>query len=269
MKGFDLTSGNSVMNLNVGATFLNGICTDGNNYLYATDFSAKKIFKIDIAAQTYTTFVTGLAKSPNGIIYDGVNQRIVWVTWGTNAPIMQAMLADSSVSQVVATTLGNCDGIVRDGNNNYYVSAWSSQSVHRFDSTFLTTPVAVVTGLSNPADIYYNLDNDSLVSPNSGNNTVTFHFLGTTSPTALEQIADNSFSAFPNPAHNELFIDNGQSEIERIEIWNLLGEKVLSQETHIGTSLLQLDISQLGSGIYIVKLSANKKIKTKSIVVTK
>jgi hypothetical protein len=169
MKGFDLTTAAVVMNLNIGATFLNGICTDGTNYLYATDFTAKKIFKIDIASQTYTTFVTGLVKSPNGIIYDGANNRIVWVTWGSNAPIMQALLSDSSVSQVSATALGNCDGIVRDGSGNYYVSAWNTQSIYRFDNLFSAAPVAVVTGLSSPADIYYNLTDDSLVSPNAGN----------------------------------------------------------------------------------------------------
>jgi hypothetical protein len=178
MKGFDLTTAALVMNLNVGATFLNGICTDGSAYLYTTDFTAKKIFKIDIAAQTYTTFVTGLAKSPNGIIYDSANNRIVWVTWGASAPIMQALLSDSSVSQVTATTLGNCDGIVRDGSGNYYVSAWTTQSIYKFNNIFSAAPVAVVTGLSNPADIYYNLADDTLVCPNASNNTVTFHYMG-------------------------------------------------------------------------------------------
>src|ERR1041385_5152396 len=205
MKGFDLTTAAVVMNLNTGATFLNGICTDGTNYLYATDFTAKKIFKIDIASQTYTTFVTGLVKSPNGIIYDGTNNRIVWVTWGSNAPIMQALLSDSSVSQVTATLLGNCDGIVRDGNGNYYVSAWNTQSVYKFDNTFSTAPVAVITGLNNPADIYYNLADDSLVVPNAGNNTVTFHYMGASTSVTKVSTPDE-INIYPNPVIGELTI---------------------------------------------------------------
>ena len=254
VKGFDLTTAASVMNLNLGATFMNGICSDGADYLYATDFSAKKVFKINIAAQTYTTFVTGLAKSPNGIIYDGTNQRIIWVTWGTNAPIMQATLSDSAVTQVVATTLGNCDGIVRDNDGNYFVSAWSGQSVYEFDSGFTAAPVSVISGLNNPADIYYNLANDSLVSPNAGNNSVTFHFLGTNT-TAVTEAALPTLKVYPNPASELLYIDNSNKNIESVEIFDLTGKSVY-HEKRINTNVLTLDVSKFSAGIYSLKVKA-------------
>jgi hypothetical protein len=265
MKGFDLTSAAIVMNLNVGATFLNGICTDGGIYLYATDFTAKKIFKINTVAQTYTTFVTGLVKSPNGIIYDGANNRIIWVTWGSNAPVMQALLSDSSVSQVTATSLGNCDGIVRDGNGNYYVSAWSTQSIYRFDNTFSIAPAAVVTGLSNPADIYYNLADDSLVSPNAGNSTVTFHYMGAS--TGVDETSEeNELHIFPNPASEKLIIENGKLKIEKVEILNVIGKNVFQCQLSIVNYQLPIDVSQLSSGIYIVRVKTDKGIRTAKFV---
>lgn len=252
MKGFDLTTAAVVMNLSLGATFLNGICSDGSNYLYATDFTTKKIFKIDIAAQTFTTFVTGLVKSPNGIIYDSTNNRIVWVTWGANAPIMQALLSDSSVSQVTATTLGNCDGIVRDGAGSYYVSAWSTQSIYKFDNLFAAAPVQVVTGLSNPADIYYNLADDSLSSPNAGNSTVTFHYLGTS--TGVEEASgDVALNVFPNPARNKLAIGNMQLA-KGIEIYDVMGARVTKSQIPNPESQISVDVSSLTRGIYFVKI---------------
>jgi hypothetical protein len=256
MKGFDLTSASMVMNLNVGATFLNGICTDGVNYLYTTDFTAKKIFKIDVAAQTYTTFVTSLVKSPNGIIYDGANNRIVWVTWGSNAPIMQALLSDSSVSQVTATTLGNCDGIVRDGAGNYYVSAWSTQSVYRFNNIFSGSPVQVITSLSNPADIYYNLTDDSLVSPNAGNNTVTFHFMGTS--TVVDEMDENVLAIYPDPVTDELTVNSRKSEVESVEIFSNLGERVYSGSIIKRT----IDVNTLSPGIYFLRIRTKEGIRT-------
>ena len=265
VKGFNLTTAASVMNLNLGATFMNGICSDGSNYLYATDFSAKKVFKINIAAQTFTTFVTGLAKSPNGIIYDGANQRVVWVTWGTNAPIMQATLADSAVTQVVATTLGNCDGIVRDNDGNYFVSAWSGQSVYEFDSSFTAAPAAVITGLNNPADIYYNLTNDSLVSPNAGNNTVTFHFLGTNT-TAVSQAELPVLKIYPNPASDLLYIDNSSMNITSLEIWDLSGKAVYRQ-TAINTAILSVDVSKFSAGVYTLKVTADAKDIVEKLIV--
>ncbi len=260
MRGFDLTTAASVMNLNVGATFLNGICTDGNNFLYTTDFTAKKIFKINIAAQTFTTFVTGLAKSPNGIVYDGANQRIIWVTWGNNAPIMQAHLSDSVASQVTATTLGNCDGIDRDGSGNYYVSAWNTSSIYRFDNLFSAAPVAVVTGLSSPADIYYNLTNDSLVSPNAGSNTVTFHYMG--SVASVKENQGNAFSIYPNPASNELKIQSSAVKIKQVSILNALGTEVLNVDFKNQNSALKttIDISNLKPGIYFVKAFEDQKM---------
>ena len=252
MKGFDLTSGVQVMSLNVGATFLNGICSDGNNYIYATDFSAKKIFKINIAAQTFTQFVTGLAKSPNGIYYDAANQKLIWVTWGSGAPVMQAILADSSVSQITATTLGNCDGLVRDVNGNYYVSAWSTQSVHRFDSLFSTAPLAVITGLNNPADIYYNLADDSLVSPNTGSNSVTFHYMGIV--TSLAEIEAGSFSMYPNPVSKILTIEQANAKINRVEIYDANGKNIFNRgQTVNDYSALSIDVSFLQTGIYFIR----------------
>jgi hypothetical protein len=266
LKGFDLATGATVMNLNVGATFLNGICTNDTDFIYVTDFSAKKIFKINIAAQTYSVFVSGLVKSPNGIIYDAANQRIVWVTWGSNAPIMQAQLADSAVSQVTATSLGNCDGIVRDGAGNYYVSAWGTQSVYRFDNTFSTTPVAVVTGLSSPADIYYNLYDDSLVCPNAGNNTVTFHYLG--SPAAVDEGPAPVSSVYPNPVRGRLTIDGVKWPITGVVIYNALGEIVLHRESlPAASSRITLDVSGLLPGFYWLELASAGRSVTQQIVV--
>ncbi len=253
VKGFSLANAAQVMNLSTGGTFLNGICYDGGNFLYVSDFSAKRIYKINISAQSSSLYINGLAKSPNGIIFDGNNQRLIWVTWGTNAPIMQASLADSAAAQLKATTLGNCDGIVRDNSGNYYVSAWSTQSVHRFDSTFTAAPTVAVSGLSNPADIYYNTENDSLVSPNSGNNTVTFHYLGTTAPTAVHQNTENDLRFYPNPAIDFIHIENSTGENLTAELYDLTGRKLLSFE-NLNSDRPQVDISGLESGHYVMRV---------------
>jgi hypothetical protein len=256
LKGFDLSNGTRTLNLNLGATFLNGICSDGGDFLYATDFSAKKIFKINIATQTFSTFISGLAKSPNGIIYDGDNQRIIWVTWNASAPIMQASLADSTASQLLATNLSNCDGIVRDGNGNYYVSSWGGQAVYKFNNTFSTAPLAVVTGLSNPADIYYNLTNDSLVVPNTSNNTLSFHFMGT--QTAVDEETITKLKVYPNPANDKLYIEQTEN-IEFVEIQDISG-RVVFRENNLNKSLVELDIAALNSGIYTLKIKSGGRV---------
>ena len=174
IKGFDLGTGTQVFNLNLGATFLNGITSDGISSLFATDFSGKKLYRIRPAANAFNVMAQNLVQSPNGVVYDQANSRLVFVNWGTNAPIKQFSFTDSTVSTITTTTLGNCDGLAWNGLDTWYVSVWSGQKIVKFNANFSTSAVNVATGMSSPADIYYNTYSDTLAIPNSGNNTVSF-----------------------------------------------------------------------------------------------
>lgn len=174
IRGYNLTSGANVFTLNLNATFLNGLTSDGNNNLYATDFSAKKIFKIDVNAASFTTLASGLAKTPNGIFYDGENNRCVYVTWGSNAPIMSIDLTTNVTSTVLATTLSNCDGITRDSCGNYYVSAWGNNKLNKFDASLTGAHTVLPTVLSSPADIDCRFGTTTdIVGNTNANNTIT------------------------------------------------------------------------------------------------
>src|SRR6187401_174391 len=94
---------------------------------------------------------------------------------GSAVQIKAVSLIDSSQTVLQTTTLMNDDGIVMDGQGRFYISVWGTQSIYMIDSAFANAPVQVITGLSSPADIYYNLNNDTLGVPNSGNNTVKFY----------------------------------------------------------------------------------------------
>lgn len=270
IKGFDLTTAALVLNVNTGAAFLNGICSDGGNNLFSTDFTNKKIFRINIVQQTFTTFVTGLVKQPNGIFYDQPGGRLVWVCWGNNAPIMQALLSDSTVSQVTATTLGNCDGLVQDGAGNYYVTAWNTNSIYRFTNSF-TSPTAVVTGLSSPADIYYNLVNDTLASPNSGNNTVTFHYFGTTGVKENTSLFSNVL-LYPVPAKKQVTIEmelNSSANISYV-ISDVSGKLVRTGSEkyfNIGKNSFVIETTALKPGTYCIVLHSGEITETRKIII--
>jgi len=175
IRGYDLTSGNTVFTLNLNGTFLNGLTSDGVANLYATDFTAKKIFKVDVNAVTFSTLASGLAKTPNGIIYDGDNNRCVYVTWGTNAPINAIDLTTNAISTVLATTLSNCDGITRDSCGNYYVSSWGNNKLNKFDKSLTGTFSALPGTLSSPADIDTKFGTTAdIIGNTNSNNTLTF-----------------------------------------------------------------------------------------------
>ena len=210
MKGYLLSTGATIFNLNVGATFLNGMTHDNSGNLYATDFSGKKIYKIVIATSTFSTIATSLVQSPNGIVFDAANNRCVFANWGSNAPIKAIDLATFNVTTLITTTNSNIDGITRDAAGNYYISTWGSQNVLRYDSAFANAPFSIATGLNNPADIFVNVVDNVLGIPNSGNNTVTFINLNL-STNSFDENWLQSISVNPNPIVSQATLHFGGS----------------------------------------------------------
>jgi len=174
IKGYDLTDGTQTFNLNTGASFLNGITSDGYVNLFATDFSGKKIYRINTSTNSFNVMAQNLVQSPNGIVYDQAHNRLVFVNWGSNAPIKALSLTDSVVTTIATTTLGNCDGLAWNGLDTWYIAAWTGQKIVKYDRDFANAPITLATNMSSPADIYYNQITDTLAIPNSGNNTVAF-----------------------------------------------------------------------------------------------
>ena len=250
IKGYLLSSGAQVFNLNLGATFLNGLTTDGNMYLFATDYSAKKIYRICPSAGTYN-IMASTTYSPNGIYYDAAGGRCVFVNWGSTARIQQMLMSDSSITTLYTSTTSNMDGITRDAAGFWYVSTWGGNALRRFDPTFSTAPTSVMTGLSSPADLDINLAGDSIGIPNSGSaNNVVFYVL----PTGIQpQTQSEPGSAFPNPTSGssriviERSVQNGTCEV-----YDMNG-KLISKRSFSGNSC-EVGSDSLAEGSYMVIL---------------
>ena len=65
---------------------------------------------------------------------------------------------------------------------------------------------------------------------------------------------------YPNPVENQLFFSSKET-LNKVEIYNLLGKKVLST-----TNTNAIDISSLNKSVYLVKISSDKGTTTKKLV---
>ncbi len=84
-------------------------------------------------------------------------------------------------------------------------------------------------------------------------------------PTAPLSIADNTiagFSIYPNPATNNITITTRLNQVKAVEIFTILGKKVMS--TRVKNTL---NVSQLSTGVYIVKVTENKVTATKKLII--
>lgn len=71
----------------------------------------------------------------------------------------------------------------------------------------------------------------------------------------VKDYAVDSYSAYPVPTKDLLYIKS-ESNLKSIEVYNLIGQKVLTR--YADGKNIQIDISQLKSGAYIIKLSTIK-----------
>lgn len=196
VKVFNLTNNNLVQHVTItGAGFLNGMASDGIARVWVTDFSAKKIHQIDFSdmANPITTLLSNnTTTTPNGIVYDEANNRLVFVAWGSNAPIKSLSLSDNTITTLTSTSLGNCDGIDKDSQGNYFVASWSPNRITKYSPDFTVSQIITVAGgLSSAADICYANEIDTLAIPNSGNTTVVYVGFDNT-PNSVNNVGLNS-----------------------------------------------------------------------------
>lgn len=277
IKGYDLTTEEEVMSLTIsGAGFLNGMASDGVSRIWVTDFSNGRIYEIDVTDldnPTSEMVVSNTGSTPNGIVYDQTNDRLIFVNWGGSADIKAVDLDSYTVTTLTGTSLSNCDGIDNDAADNYYVSSWSPLRISRFNSDFSEAPVTIeAPGISNPADICYAQEIDTLAIPNSGNNTVTF--VGFDNPLSSSDRITNTlhFGIVGNPVSVQSYFrftapEYGQVSLIVLDESGKLVATLIDGMRNPGEYKILLNGIELSAGVYFAQLRIGNDSSTKKIIV--
>ena len=141
------------------------------------------------------------------------------------------------------------------------------------------TPAAMVTTLADYTNINQaTIQNDLIVFTPATDGVYYFGFQAYSAANQFYLIVDNivvdvnlgtsafdasSFKAYPNPVTNVLNLSYS-SEIASVEVFNMLGQKVLVKELNVAQG--QIDMSGLNSGNYLVKVTADGQTKTIKVI---
>ncbi|MEM7161590.1 MAG: T9SS type A sorting domain-containing protein [Bacteroidota bacterium] len=260
LKGYDLDSELEVFDVFVsGAGFLNGLSNDGVDRLWVTDFSNQRIYEIDasdFSNPIVSTVVSDTQNTPNGIVYDSDNNRLIYVTW-SSGDISAVDLDDYSISNLTSTNLSNMDGIDEDNEGNYYVSSWNPLRITRFSNDFSSSEIITAPGINTPADICYAKTIDTLAIPSTSIPAIFIGF-GTTN---IEENRIDAVSLFPNPVADiaRLRIEQEHAMQFNLNVLNIKGQ-VIRSLGQMKLTEIQLDMSALESGPYLLEI-ANELIR--------
>ncbi|MFT3795165.1 T9SS type A sorting domain-containing protein [Flavobacterium sp.] len=79
-----------------------------------------------------------------------------------------------------------------------------------------------------------------------------------------KEFGADSFAIYPNPAHDVVNI-TAKENISEVGVYNLLGQQVL-QKNNVNNNEIQLSTAGLPSGKYLVKITSENGVTTKSIL---
>lgn len=191
-----------------------------------TDASGNIIATGGFQSASITFGSTTLTNSGSG------NNDILVVKYDGSGNVLWAKSASGTGNDVSA-------GVSTDAGGNVFVTGSYFMASLMFGSTTLTNAGS----------------NDFFLAKLSGITEVEENFVN-----------GKSIKIFPNPAASELTIDNGKLQIDRIEIYNVLGKKIFQSQISDLKSQIFVDVSQLPSGIYFVKVRGEKEERVAKFV---
>ena len=89
--------------------------------------------------------------------------------------------------------------------------------------------------------------------------------------TGVEGLLGDEINVYPNPASQIVNVDLSATGAENgiIELYDALGQRVISKNVNSQSNIVQIETASLDGGLYLVKVIANGKLFTASVVLSK
>lgn len=264
-----------------------GITVDATGNVYVADQSNHRIRKITPAGEVTTIagstmgYIDGAGTSaqfkyPTGVILDATGNLIVADTQNNR---IRKITPTGAVTTLAGSAQGFADGngagaqfywphgLAFNANGALIVTDEKNNRVRKITTTGVVSTLAgtgiagYANGTATVAQFYSPIGiavaPDGTIYITDANNQRIRKFTGTLATTDYQ--LENQVSVFPNPTSGLLTISCSK-EIMAVSVLNLLGQTVLTQTNK--TLEVQLDLSSLTDGAYIVKMVSEGKTKT-------
>lgn len=231
---FETSTSNTILNGFDGAEYTDGVTNDITNGIN-TSAKAGQIAKINA-----TLYANIQYKIPEGINLTSGDKGFSMMVKGPRAvPILFKLEGGSpNLKSLNYTTPGVWQKLVFDFSGD-------TSTNHNLIVLFLAIEAAPS---ANPSDDVFLIDNIAL---------------GTYTSLSTTKFDKSTIKMYPNPVQNTLTIE-ANSEIQRVSVYNVLGQEVMSRSPKSNSTTLQT--SELRKGVYMVQTEIDGKISSSKIV---
>ena len=244
-----------------GSEYLGHVALDSSHYVYITDWSAKKLFRINLNNQTTATLYT-FNQIPGGISFEENNNRLIMLTFVNDAPILAYNLTGGNIDTVRNTNIDEPDAICKDSNGDYYVTSFSENVVYRFDGDFSSGPEIISTGHGGPSGIGYNKPDNIIGVTNYNFKSIDLIQLSPNNVGGETNIRPEGyylFQNYPNPFNpiTTIKYQIPEPSFVSIKVYGVLGNEIVTlvnEEKTTRSYWIDFDAVDLSSGIYFYRL---------------
>jgi hypothetical protein len=93
--------------------------------------------------------------------------------------------------------------------------------------------------------------------PSDRGNAIQTRYVGNVYSTSTQNIAKGSLNIYPNPASSEINIKLPEFRDGKIEVFNVIGKRLLTQNFNGLTNTVQVSLTNLPKGTYVLRYSNN------------
>ena len=201
---------------------------------------------------------TSLAVDVNSVAVTSDN------SFGDNSPTQPDCDMFGAIQDVwfsfVATASGDVDVLVTPTtmtSANFAVYSGTCDSLNSISCNYDQTAAytSTLTGLT-PATTYY------VQVWSNASEQGSFSLKLSDPSLAVDSFENSGFNVYPNPVKDMMNLSS-EKNITNVSVFNLLGQEVISKSA---VNLTEVDMSQLHTGTYMVKVTADNQLKTIKII---
>ncbi|HUU44540.1 MAG TPA: thrombospondin type 3 repeat-containing protein [Acidobacteriota bacterium] len=168
LVGFDLETGSVVFGpIAAGPHLPQDVTSDTSGYVYVTQTTDGVVYRVDVATQTCTTFVTAGFDGAGGIMFDAQANRLLvaFASDGVGDLIYSVSLPEGVLSLVISTEVPAIDGLTEDDEGNIYLSSYTTGKVYKTTHDLVGPYELWSSGYLAGADIEYDRKRGILAVP--------------------------------------------------------------------------------------------------------